>query len=308
MTCDNQRVTTATDEAPGLTCFVSAAAQTDVRPVLSALRSAGVSVQTSKDIAGGQDIADSLTSAVLSADFVCIVIDSGYINANVAFEAGVASGSRRPIFVASTVPPNILRGSPLANMATIHYSKDDRGETVLANAVRAFVENVQPVAARLAIDWGNFALQAGSHRAASLIRGVGLERRVAERLARAGGLVNMEVDGRIDMIATFPSLGASVDRVAVEVKTKFHKGILHQQVREKLQRAMSISGSLIGLLVYGEPVETSAALSETIQKPLFTESPSGILVTSADQLDQWSDAELLRRLTQLRNFVIHSPR
>jgi hypothetical protein len=274
--------------------------------VLNALRSVGVSVQTSKDIAGGQDISNSLTRAVLRADFVCIVIDSGYINANVAFEAGVASGSRRPLVVASTAPPDTLRGSPLADMATIHYSKGDAGETILVNAIRAFVENVQPVAAQLVIDWDELALQAG-HPAASLIKAVGLKRRIAERLARAGALVNTEVDRRIDMIATFPSLGTSIDRVAVEVKNRFHNHI-HQQNQENLQRTMNMSGSLIGLLVYGEPVETSAVLSENTHETLFNEGSSGILVTSADQLDQWSDAELLRRLTQLRNVVIHSRR
>lgn len=299
-------MTTATDEKPGLTCFVSATAQTDVQPVLNALRSAGVSLQTSKDITGGQDIADSLTRAVLRADFVCIVIDDGYLNASVVFEAGVAAGSRRPIVVVSNAPPDALLGSPLVNMATIHYSRDDAGERVLADAIRAFVENVQPAAARLTIDWDELALQAGDRRAASLIRAVGLERRVAERLVRAGALVNTEVDRRIDMIAAFPSLGTSIDRVAVEVKSKFSKRV-HQQIHEQLQHTMSISGSLIGLLVYGEPVETSTVLSEE-RETLFGKSSSGILVTSADQLDRWSDAELLRRLTQLRNLVIHSHR
>ncbi|MGH3630771.1 MAG: hypothetical protein ACRDRL_25430 [Sciscionella sp.] len=298
-------MTSATGDTPQLTCFISAAGQIDVQPVVNALQLVGVSVRTSKEIAGGQDLSNSLISAVLKADFVCVVIDSGNINANVVFEAGVASGSRRPIVVASTAPPDTLRGSPLADMATIHYSKDDAGRTVLDNAIRAFVENVQPVAAQLAINWDELALQAGSRHAASLINAVGLERRVAERLARTGALVNTETDRRIDMIATFPSLGASIGRVPVEVKARFNKNT-HQQNRGHLQRAMSMTDSLIGLLIYGEPVETSTLISEARQDALFEEPSRGILITSADRLDQWSDTELLWRLTQLRNVVIHS--
>lgn len=274
--------------------------------MLSALQSAGVTVQTAKDIAAGKSIADSLASAVLQADFVCIVVDSSHINANVAFEAGVACGSRRPVVVVSTAPPGTLQGSPFADLATIRYSEDNQGKTVLADAIRAFVENVQPAAVYLAINWDNLALHAGSRRAASLIKTVGLERRVAERLARAGALVNTEVDRRIDLVATFPSLGTSIDQLVVEVKEKFTN---HRQNKEKLQRAMRLSGSLLGLLIYGEPVKINIHIEKKLEQTLFDdEASSGIWVMSIDQLDEWSDAELLQKLTQFRNLVIHSIR
>jgi hypothetical protein len=291
-----------------LTCFVSAASQTDSAPVVAALQLAGVQVQTTNDIPLGEDVSSALSSSVLAVDFVCVVVDSKALSPTVAFEAGVAAGSRRPIIVAVQGNLDGLDSGPLASLPRITYSdQDSTGLTNLNETMAAYVRNVQPIASQLQIRWsdwiGGDAFTRGVMN--SVIRASGFERRVAERLQQAGAVVNTEVRN-VDIVATFPMLGTK-NIIAVEVKSRrLHRKVSQRQELESLYAAMLESGTILGLLVYSnDEVETRIDFDAD---SLFPAVFGGILVTSVRQLLEWSDDELMRELTQLRNFVIHGSR
>jgi len=82
------------------TCFLSSGGSTrritaDVRSVL---RDLDVSVHTSEDLAPGSDVGPALIDAVLSADFVCVVLSTRKPPLAVMYEAG----SPRAAFVLSS--------------------------------------------------------------------------------------------------------------------------------------------------------------------------------------------------------------
>jgi hypothetical protein len=293
-----------------LTCFVSAGTDTDLSPILEALRLAGVQTRTADDIGHGERIVESCMSAILTADFVCVVLASADVNPNVAFEAGVAAGSRRPVVVASTLAANeSARVVPLTEMATIRYDHSERGLENLRIGIDAFVRNVQPSAMQIAIDWGQVERANRSRLGAPSIRGARLVRLIGARLASAGGYVTEAPDRGHDLTVEFPLLGP-IGSIPIEVKTRYENPRIHRLVESQLRKAMRDHGALLGILVYNDPDDIRERLTEGLgsQASLFDDAGTGILVVSAKELVGWTDNQLVAELTRLRNSAFHGSR
>jgi hypothetical protein len=248
-------------------CFLSGSPSArkimaDVRSILSEL---DVMVWGADDIPTGSNIAKTLTDAVLSADFVCIAISGSKPSLAVMYEAGVAAGSQRPVVVvanarvADNLPTQLISG------LIIRY-KADSSEFLREN-LRAYVQQVQPMAARFEFDWrsGAYIIRSNSFRESRLDTRV--EERVAARLEQAGALVSQEnrlaQNLRPDIIATFPELGPEFNPIIVEIKSaptyREHTDVAIKQVRDYLRAA----DAKLGLIVYDSgqrPVDTILAV------------------------------------------------
>lgn len=299
----------AQDRRATLTCFVSAATATDLRPVLLALESINVAVLTAQNIGPGEPITEAMIRAVLTADFVCVVIDEPIVNPNIAYEIGIAAGSRRPIVVASSASSDEADLSIFSELATIRYNRSTVGLKNLGEGLRAFVQNVQPAAVQIAIDWDAVGSASLPRTGLSAVRGDSLTKAVAQRLAAAGGYVVANSDDEHDIVADFPLLGA-IGKIVVEVKFRYVNSTLHRRVETQLRRSMRQSGALLGMLVYGSPsdIRTRLVSEGRSQHLLFNEFDDGILVVSASELMDWTDNQLVAELTRLRNAVVHGKR
>src|ERR1700722_5550296 len=168
------------------TCFLSGSASAritaEVRSVLDEL---GVTVRISEDIAQGGNIASSIIEAVLSADFVCIVLSTRKPPLAVMYEAGVAAGSFRPLVVivnsrfADEIPVQLI-SAPI-----IRYVPGSIW--LLRENLSAYVEQVQPIAAQLTENWSNLSrvVPVAGYSGSKSKQSVAVER-IAQRFATAG--------------------------------------------------------------------------------------------------------------------------
>jgi hypothetical protein len=278
-----------------LSCFVSAGASTDTSAIKEVLTSLGVRVRDLRDLPPGSEVSRAVTDVVLSADFICVVLGSEKPGFALVFEAGIAAGSRRPMVVVSIgeTDPVVLEllGSPI-----VRYEPGK--EEALAENIRSYVQFVQPLAAQLTVNWETVNTRVVSAGAASN-RGHRLEQRVFAHLARLGALVysNVEIERGVeaDGLVAFPLLGDSFNPIVVEVKQR-RRGD-DRETEARLLKTMSAAGSKIGLLVY-EHIQEGLKIRRHGQVQL--------LVTGVNQLEEWSAADLLRHLTEMRNELIHT--
>lgn len=289
--------------AQGLTCFLSSA-PTDsgiAQEVRESLYSFGVSVKTADDLTPGSGIASSLVDAVLSADFVCIVLAGASTSPAVWYTAGIATGSRRPVVVVSESsnaeqPPFNLFSAPI-----IRYSPGSL--QVLRENLAVYIERVQPIAAQLKVNWDQLIDDRGSVEETNLNRAMlaalpPAEVRVLEYLRRQGALVAPQsVVGdskRADALATLPTLGDEFNPIVIEFRNLPDQP---QDTRHVLDY-MAAARARIGMVVY----------TERTSEPwrFITTGPIGVIFISADELLRWDNRKLIINLARLRNNVVHS--
>lgn len=282
-------------------CFLSGATSAkritaDVRSVLQDLH---ITVRTSEDLAPGSDVGQSLIEAVLSADFVCVVLSTRKPPLAVMYEAGVAAGSLRPLIVVADSKVADELPTQLISSPVIRYMPGF--ERLLRENLRAYVEQVQPIAAQLTVNWNSLrSLSSNVGRSQRSFDESRPEGRVAARLADAGALVASEVllpgNLRADIMATFPILGSEFVPIIVEVKSSVSDFDMDlQQLRSYLRAA----GARLGMIVY----------NDSGLKPLTKiYGPVGILRLSINDLSRWDNKRLIEEITKLRNQVVHSVR
>src|SRR5258707_11176091 len=81
------------------TCFISAPVKVDTFTLRKALESRGVRWSDASAAKPGTSILNTIESAIEGADFVCVVLPTGFENKNVLFEMGLARGLKRPLLV-----------------------------------------------------------------------------------------------------------------------------------------------------------------------------------------------------------------
>src|SRR5262249_55188136 len=88
---------------------------------------------------------------IFASDFVCIVLSPDTASPALWYEAGIATGSSRPLLVVAG--DEAVRQMPfnLFSAPLIRYRED--AIALLQDNLRAYVRNVQPIAAQLKIDW-----------------------------------------------------------------------------------------------------------------------------------------------------------
>lgn len=280
-----------------LSCFLSATSSVDTAVIQRVLADLDVRVQTTADIPAGSQFASMIMQTVLSADFVCIVLTGEPTSPAVTYEAGIAAGSRRPLLIITTPDAADPTLTDIMQGPIIRYQPG--AEQVLRDNLLAYLRQVRPIAAELTVNWDILTREAdrlverGGYGQAP---GRVLEQRVVARLAHAGALVRSNVhigDLEADAIATFPTLGDAFNPVIVEVKARLYK-------RDTMQLFGFLQAlrARLGILVHSR------------QTPAYNMLQGGtaLLVVSVAELEGWSDEEIVRRLTGLRNELVHGAR
>lgn len=284
--------------AKQLTCFLShtrgVAVEETVRNVLTQLQ---VEVTTALDVPEGTSLAASVTQAVLSADFICVVLGPQSPSPAVMYEAGIAVGGRRPIVVVTSTDSDSAVTETIDAPIVRYRSSHDNS---IRDGLNAYVKNIQPLAAELKVNWDTLTAARLPVRAGSRPTGSELQKTIAEWLEAAGAAVvsaNANQKGvEADIVATFPSFGDAYSRVVVEVKNSNSTGPLGWQL-DQLKRNMRIFDSRIGLFV-----------SPGVSIGRFNiEDGTGILSVSVRELEIWArSGDLAPKLVRLRNQLVHS--
>jgi hypothetical protein len=286
-----------------LTCFLSSAFRDsiiaeEVRNVLDGL---GVDVRKSEDLPPGSDVASAIVNAVLSADFVCIIMAAGVNNSTAWYEAGIATGSRRPILVVAEEKAIDQMPFTLFSAPIVRYQRE--APAVLRDNITAYVRQVQPIAAQLKVSWDRVDVTGArvvgetdpdvvpreTDALGELVAHFNTEGILVARYARIGP------NKRVDALLGFPSLGDDFNTVIIEVKRhRIDQGSDIEQVLDYI----SAAGARLAMLVYVEPRD--------IESELKVFGHVGIILVSANELLQWDYARFSGELTRLRNLVVHS--
>ncbi|HVQ95456.1 MAG TPA: hypothetical protein VMU51_30790 [Mycobacteriales bacterium] len=287
------------ESATALTCFLSASRDAPVEPVRTVLSQLGIHVHTVDDLAVGTPLGNAISEAVLSADFVCVILTAP-LSPAVMFEAGVAAGSRRPILTILTPDTEGVTPTNLIEAPSIRYVSGN--EEALRQSLTAYVKQVHPLAAELKMNWVTLIDRARPSERSAL-GSAGLTSEVAQRLMSAGGFVATNVRSgqrEADIAVTFPTLGDAFNLVVVEVKLKDSPTV--RQDMDQLVRTMEVFNSRLGLLVYG-----GKSIGQRIE---FTQGirERAILVVDAERLlHEWDNRRIVQAITQLRNSLVHGP-
>ena len=193
----------------------------------------------------------------------------------------------------------------LTDAPVIRFSMGN--EASLHSGLEAYISAVQPIANQLKMNWDDLAAESLQPRQVGKVpvKGTLLERRVGERLLRAGAFVDTNVvveDGvTVDGLATFPTLGNPLNPVVLELKARRQVPVdlIIQQDLEQLRKSMKKIDARLGILVYDKAPPPKLAKS-------VIEDRRGILITSVDELELWSDQEIVATLTKLRNRIVHA--
>lgn len=264
--------------------------------VSSALTQLGVDVRTAEGIQLDSTISQAIIQAVLSATFVCIILSDDAPPPAVMYEAGIASGSQRPLLIVAA--PKAADGLSINFISAPIIRYRPGAFDSLKQDLSTYLDNVYPIAAQLTINWkslqGKQRLASGASVALQEDSTVAL---VASHLEQAGAVINLEsqvgVD-RADIEAVFPSLGDAFNPIFVEFK---NRPLDSQDGISQLRRFMNAGNSRLGLLVIADPSqELLAAVG----------NGSGILIISREKLLQWDSGRLVREITSLRNSIVHS--
>jgi hypothetical protein len=280
-------------------CFLSGQefAKKITADVHEALKRLDVVVLTTDDISSGMNMNEGILDALASADFVCIVIPARRPSLTAMYEAGLATGMRRPLLVVAEAAGADNLPTQLLSAPTIRYKQGMT--TVLRDNLSAYVMQVQPVAAQhLASDDMLF-----SFSGTSLNRHTGLDSRLDNKIAshfeEAGAIVALDrrlaKNMRPDIIATFPSLGAEFSPIIIEIKSRRQRDM--GAVTEQMRKYLLAAEARLGLIV------TESDEQKTTSRVYDSR---GILYVSADHLLAWDRDRLLTELTRLRNKVVHS--
>ena len=240
---------------------------------------------------------EGILDALASVDFVCIVISARKPSLTAMYEAGLATGMRRPLLVVAEAEGADNLPTQLLSAPMIRYKQGMT--TVLRDNLSAYVKQVQPVAAQhLASEDVLFSFSgAEPNRHIRLESGLGNQ--LAARFQEAGAIVALDrrlaKNMRPDIIATFPSLGPEFSPIIIEIKSKRQRGMA--AATEQMRKYLVAAKARLGLIV-------SESNEEKTTSRVF--DSTGILYVSADDLLAWDSDRLLTELTRLRNKVVHS--
>jgi hypothetical protein len=242
-------------------------------------------------------VSEGILDALASADFVCIVIPERKPSLAAMYEAGLATGMRRPLLVVVRAEAADNLPTQLISASTIRYKRGMT--TVLRDNLNAYVKQVQPVAAQYLANEDIIFSFSGAKLNSRIGPDSRLDNQIAAHFEKAGAIVALDppiAKGmRPDIIATFPSLGAEFSPIIIEIKTKRQRGI--GAVTEQMRRYLLAAEARLGLIVNeSNEQDTTSRIFDSI----------GILYVSADDLLAWDTDRLLIELTRLRNKVVHS--
>lgn len=280
-------------------CFLTGqeATKNIMAEVRDALISLDVIVQTADEILAGSSVNEAIVNALTSADFVCAVTPALKPSPTVMYEAGLATGLKRPLLVVADARGADTLPSQLLSAPMIRYKP---GMTkVLRENLSAYVKQVQPIASQYLVNKEVLV----DFSTTNLNRHVGLvprlEERIATRFKEAGALVAIDslISGsmRPDIVATFPALGPEFSPIIVEIKDRRQRSL--ENITQQMRRYLDAAGARLGLIVD----ETN---EQKISSRIY--DSAGILYVSADDLQAWDNNSLLYELTRLRNKVVHS--
>ncbi|MGW4330535.1 hypothetical protein ACWEKR_32180 [Nocardia sp. NPDC004573] len=270
------------------------AAEASVRRTLGQLH---VDLTTSLDVPGGTSLSGSLSQAVLSADFVCVVLGAETPSPTVMYEAGIAVGARRPLVVVTSIEADQAVAQTI-DAPIIRYRTAD--DSAIHEGLSAYVSNIQPLAAELKVNWDVLSTETVSSPIRPHLEGSRLERTIAAWLEQSGAAVvaihPVQRGFEADMVATFPALGDAFSQVVVEVKSGDRTSWTGFDL-DKLRNTLNMFGSRIGILVSPDISLNRSTI----------EGGKAVLAVSMDELDQWvQSGQLARRLTRLRNELVHT--
>jgi len=281
-----------------ITCFLSSAERdsemaAEVRSILATLN---VRVQTVDDLPSASSVSSSLLTAVLSADFVCLVLSGTNPSPAVMYEAGLAAGTQRPLVVVVDSEAGDQLASDIISAPIIRHGPT--AGKVLRDSLAAYVDRVQPIAVQLTVNWDPYIeriLEKGHSFSASSERTIA--GRVAGRLTALGALVDREarIGSRMaDIVATIPTLGSAFNPIIIEIKSRsYAREASIRQVYALLQDARA----RLGMIIYGrDDVRTEVEIVDQF----------AFLLTSESEFMGWSDEQILSQITRLRNKVVHS--
>jgi hypothetical protein len=280
-------------------CFLSYAMsdQLVADDVYAALTEMGVNVRTPADLQAGSDLGASISQAVLSAAFVCIVLSDMPPLPAVMFEAGIAVGSRRPLIIVAT--PEGANQIPVDLLSAPIIRHQPGSSDQLRASFEAYLTSVYPIAAKLTINWD--VLVEGEQRPPEELGTISTERsltrQISAHLEQVGALVSVDrrvSGGRIDLTATFPTLGDGFNPVLIEVKRRASDA---RSGLQQMRRYLSVTGSRLGMVLYG---------SGHIDPQTYVESGTGIILASIDEFTGRDGNSMVRELIKLRNQVVHS--
>lgn len=295
---DSRREADVTESRKRGNVFLSYAYQDreTAREVQQVLVDLGFDVLLANNLPVGSDIGESITQAVLSATFLCVIFSESPPPAAVMFEAGIAAGSRRPTLIVATPKGADQLPAQLLSAPLIRYRPGL--PDVLREDISAYLEHVYPISAQLTINWNVLVDKEESQpKISPLPRESDLQRDLANHLTEMGAIVSGDMPtggGRIDLVATFPALGDAFNPVIIEIKRRVRD---QDDGLKALRTYLRSFGARLGILVIGE--------STAVPDYLVTNGV-GIVVVPASLLMQWDANRLIREITALRNQVVHS--
>ncbi|MFE7582179.1 hypothetical protein ACFU5Y_11525 [Streptomyces gardneri] len=288
--------------APTSRWFVSAPADTNLRPLLRELKRRGVDPYVLSDVAPlGASIAQSLQQAIVQAETVLVVLGNPALSQSTLFEAGVAVGMGKRVVVIAD--PDQDTPPDLDGLLTVRARPDDV-EAVSYALAQAEGRVIRVPAATSAAEHALGNTQVDELLALLRKRPGRLEQTVVDVLKSAlesSGTVAVEnpdpkTGTRLDLGVWSDDLGAiALNPLLIEVKRKLSRPAVEQTL-QLLQRSRMNAA----LLVYLDP-PTGKEFHEVLEArsfPVLTISLESLL----DHMRTLSFAEVVR---DLRNRAVH---
>ena len=288
------------------TCYISAPAGSNLKVLRSALDKRQIRVTAPSDLPGDPTSSAQLSHPLATADLVIGVLTAARRSDWVLFELGQAFVTKRQILL--FIPPKGIAYFPLdlkgiltvrtslTNREAIEFSLDQllaAPQQKLSPAPQiSFGEGLGPRADQL-IREANQAIS--GHQPLEL-------ERIIERALRESGVealsTEFKEDQGADVAVWSDALQKSVGNpLLIEIKTRIADRRSAQEVAAKLAKQAQSSGSLWGLLLYGEGPSFSS-----IQQSL---PPNVLALSIADLLERMKDRPFAEVVTRLRNERVH---
>lgn len=286
------------------TCFISAGADTNLETLRQVLADRGLKVLV-PDFQPGARWADEIESCIKRADLVIGVLGRTRRSDYVLFELGQASALGKQIILIASQAPflvtsdlhqfQVVRARP-SNREAISFALDQ-----LLAAPPPSRHHFAPKPAGVVLGATADAFLQRLENALRSERGSGVEQVTAAVLREAGveALAETNVDDRrVDLAIWSDGLQPIVGSpLLVEVKQRFTSADSFKKAAQRLSKAVDASGSMWGLLLYGEGQDGGKWLSST---------PGNVLVYSLPSLiEEMRTRPFDDVVTALRNYRVH---
>ncbi|MBB2158428.1 hypothetical protein HLH33_19400 [Gluconacetobacter diazotrophicus] len=290
------------------TCFISAPSGVKLNVLREALASRGIEVLVPDVLGEGADISAEVNSLVARADLVIGVLTTERRSAWVLFELGLAWANKRRIMLIASpsksdfIPSNLQRllviRSKVNNAEAIGFALDQL-LAAPANEMRE-PSSKRPLPAGPAAD--AFLVAQRVRDAVQTRNGFALEKLVAETLQKSGVQVVMEPpnsDHGVDMAIWSDALEpVTGNPLLIEIKTRLPSRSEARIAATILSKHLSASGTPWGLLLYGESLESSAKISNSLPPNILAID----LVTLFEKMTRQAFEEVVK---ELRNQKVH---